>query len=159
MANWGIVDLEVQPYQGSGGVLEHLQNRLIDAATMFRDAPINPPIGSIRLNRQTGNFEEWDGVNWTSRVITVAGGGTGGVDASQARANLGIGTLGTQNANAVAITGGSLSGITSLLMLGHITFNVNAQYNIGSSGFRAGRVYVGGGLVAPVGANKYVPAP
>lgn len=159
MANWGITDLEGQPYLGSGGVLELIQNRLIDSATMFKDPPINPPSGTVRLNRQSNILEEWDGVNWVTRVVGLAGGGTGGVDAGQARANLGIGTLGTQNANTVAITGGSLSGITGLLMLGHITFNVNAQYNIGTSAARAGRIYAGAGLVAPVGPNKWVPTP
>jgi len=54
--------------------------------------------------------------------LTIADGGTGASTASQARINLGlatgattaVGTMSTQNANAVAITGGTVSGITPL---------------------------------------------
>ena len=159
MANWGIVDLEGLPYLGTGGVLDQIQGRLTDSATMFRDPPTNPPVGAIRLNRTTSRLEEWDGTNWTTKILSISGGGTGGVDSSQARQNLGIGTLGTQNGNAVAITGGSIIGLTALGLSGHVTFSVHAQYNIGTSSARVGRLYVGGGLVAPVGVNKWVPTP
>jgi hypothetical protein len=54
--------------------------------------------------------------------LTIADGGTGASTASQARINLGlatgatttVGTMSVQNANAVAITGGAVSGITPL---------------------------------------------
>lgn len=45
-------------------------------------------------------------------TLVVANGGTGATTASGARSNLGLGTMATQNANAVAITGGSFSGST-----------------------------------------------
>ena len=48
--------------------------------------------------------------------VPVANGGTGDTTASGARTNLGLGTMATQAASAVAITGGSLSGITALTM-------------------------------------------
>ncbi len=45
-------------------------------------------------------------------VVPIANGGTGATTASAARTNLGLGTIAVQDANAVAITGGTLSGVT-----------------------------------------------
>lgn len=42
-------------------------------------------------------------------VIPISNGGTGATTAAQARTNLGLGTMAVQNANAVAITGGTAS--------------------------------------------------
>lgn len=47
-------------------------------------------------------------------ALALTSGGTGATTASGARTNLGLGTIATQNANAVAITGGSITGITDL---------------------------------------------
>jgi len=46
--------------------------------------------------------------------LAVLQGGTGSNTASGARTNLGLGTISTQNSNAVTITGGSITGITDL---------------------------------------------
>ena len=43
--------------------------------------------------------------------LSIAKGGTGGATASAARTSLGLGSISTQNANAVAITGGSVTGL------------------------------------------------
>ena len=47
-------------------------------------------------------------------ALPVLSGGTGSNTASGARTNLGLGTISTQNSNAVTITGGSITGITDL---------------------------------------------
>jgi len=53
---------------------------------------------------------------WNGTAIAVAYGGTGAADAATARTNLGIASMGTQAANAVAITGGAISGTAITLV-------------------------------------------
>lgn len=58
-------------------------------------------------------------INWLSALtlgtaLPVASGGTGGTSQSAARTGLGLGTMSTQDANNVAITGGTATGMTSV---------------------------------------------
>lgn len=68
--------------------------------------------------RTNGTTTDWDAIDISTADVTgvlpLANGGTGSATASGARTNLGLGTIATQNANAVSITGGSIAGITDL---------------------------------------------
>jgi hypothetical protein len=66
------------------------------------------------------------------------------VDAAAARVQLGLGSLATQDANAVAITGGSASGLSSVVVSG-TTPSVNPQ---SGALVVAGGLGVGGGIFA-----------
>ncbi len=106
--------------------------------------PSNLPNGAMRFNPTSVLFEKyWDGVYYTqgisiggggtgattaagartnlglgvvatANVVPIVWGGTGAADAAGARGNLGLGSMATQNANAVSITGGSITGIAAL---------------------------------------------
>jgi hypothetical protein len=83
-----------------------------DAAVMFGfGGPTNIPVSTLRFNRSINLFDEWDGATWQPKVLSIAGGGTGSSNPAGIRVNLGLGSMSTQNANAVAITGGSITGV------------------------------------------------
>lgn len=58
------------------------------------------------------NFDDIDALFDTGAYLKLAKGGTGAGTAAGARTNLGLGSMATQAASAVAITGGSISGVT-----------------------------------------------
>jgi|694.fasta_scaffold136080_3 hypothetical protein len=72
-------------------------------------------VGNVTGNL-TGNVTGTVSGNATNVDGTVAinNGGTGATTAANARTNLGLGTMATQESNSVSITGGSIAGITDL---------------------------------------------
>ena len=88
-----------------------------------------------------------NGTNFYKQITTLAvtDGGTGAATAADARTNLGLGTIATQNANAVAITGGSITGITDLAI---------ADGGTGASTAADARTNLGLGTIATQNANS-----
>ena len=56
-------------------------------------------------------------VSGLSSPLAVADGGTGASTPATARTNIGLGSIATQNANAVAITGGTISGVLPIAVV------------------------------------------
>jgi hypothetical protein len=107
MADWN------KPTTTSGYLdfVAEMNAKFVDAALMQFTASVNQPDGTFRYNRSTNIFQEFGSGTWNDKAIGVGGGGTGATNPAQARTNLGIGTMGTQNSNAVNITGGSITGV------------------------------------------------
>lgn len=61
-----------------------------------------------------GVWSVWREFYSSNNTVPVSNGGTGGTTEAAARTNLGLGSMAVQNAGAVAITGGSVAGITDL---------------------------------------------
>jgi hypothetical protein len=71
--------------------------------------------------------EDWNADHSITGTLPVANGGTNAANASDARTNLGLGTIATQNANNVSITGGSVAGVTITSLDANTTFQDNAD--------------------------------
>jgi len=107
MANWNLPT----PASGYINFVSEMNDKIADAGKLNFGNPINLPDNAMRFNRSLNNFQEWLAGAWFDKSISVYGGGTGAVNPEGARINLGLGSMATQNANAVAITGGSITGV------------------------------------------------
>lgn len=144
MADWNTPAL-TDPY---ATFLSSLQARDVDAATMA-EAPTNPPTGFIRWNTTLNKFQRWSGAAWVDLILAVAGGGTGGTTP--------LGTMATQNANAVAITGGTLAGLTALAVACNVLPDADGTRVLGSATLMFKGAYFKDYLVVPVGVDKWAP--
>lgn len=110
MADWS---LPTNASAYATAILPVLADKDFDAASCFLNVPTNPITGMIRYVRASDKFQEYNGAAWVDKVIAIAGGGTGAITAANARTALGLGTIAVQDANAVAITGGSIAGVAA----------------------------------------------
>jgi len=117
MADWSNPKLS-SPYVN---FLNDLNAKIVEAAAM-NPGGTNIPVTAMRMERGGRVFQEWNGSAWNTMPLGVAGGGTGGSSGSEARVNLGFGSMATQNANGVAITGGSIVGTS--LDAGYLTTGI-----------------------------------
>lgn len=147
--DWSLPDIDLSNYVD---ILSQLKARDDDAATLFYTLPSNPPVNSIAYDRATNLFKQYNGMVWANLILSIAGGGTGASTAANARTNLGLGSLATQDANAVNITGG---GITATLAgLGASITDLNAS-NIASGTLDAARLPANLGAIKQVKVGTY----
>lgn len=87
-----------------------------DASGNFAAGTIKASLDGNVTGNVTGNLTGTVSGNATNvdGIVALEHGGTGATTQSDARTNLGLGTVATQNANAISITGGSIAGITDL---------------------------------------------
>lgn len=120
-------------------VLSNLRDRDKDAAAMLGTST-NPFDGMMRYNRGSDKFQIYNAslATWEDRQIGVEGGGTGAANSADARANLDLGTMSTQNNNGVNITGGTIANAATTATAGNSANAIVARDASGN--FAAGQI-------------------
>lgn len=138
MADWNLPTLP-DPYPD---FQDRLKARDTDALTMGATAITNIPVNAIIYNRSTNTFQQWNGSSWVNLILAAAGGGTGSAAGFPT-----LGTMATQNANNVSISGGNVSGLSSLASNGTITAGgqITSPFIVSSGAISAGaHIYTAG---------------
>lgn len=99
-------------------VLDLIKNRDVDSAKMFKQDAVNMPndiVKMVRLAENKFRLQERLAGAWVDKTLGLTGGGTGVKNLSSLKNLLGLpagalnlGTIASQNADNVAITGGSI---------------------------------------------------
>lgn len=100
---------------------------------------------TVSLSGPPGSVGTIDINSGTTGTLAIASGGTGSTTAADARTALGLGTIATQAASSVSITGGSITGITDLAV---------ADGGTGASTAANARTNLGLGTIATQAANS-----
>ena len=82
--------------------VQYLENVSSDVQAQLNSKLDSSTVTLSKLSQADGNFIVSDGTNWTVE------------NGSDARASLGLGSVSTQDANNISITGGSVTGITDI---------------------------------------------
>lgn len=95
-------------------------NTSIDSVNIAENCPpggINNAIRAVMANVRSAFSSGLSGFLSGSAALPIASGGTGQTTPEAVRTAFGIGSMGQQNSNSVAITGGTISGLTTALAI------------------------------------------